>query len=149
MEIVALDLTGLFPFPDATTVAKKLVDEFFCCFSVPDKWHSDQGKQFESHLISSICELLQVKKSRTTPCHPQSDGLVERFNRTLTIMLDTHSNRRATLRRSVLHIIRVCMPPQVTHPSFSCLGDRLSFQWTCCTRPARLRKSHPLSMLLT
>ena len=51
--------------------------------------HSDQGTQFESHLISSICKLLQAKKLRTTPYHPQSDGLVERFNRALTTMLAT------------------------------------------------------------
>ena len=75
------------PDQEATTVAKKLVDEFFCRFSVPEQLHSDQGKQFESKLISAICQLLQVKKSRTTPYHPQSDGLIERFNRTLTNML--------------------------------------------------------------
>ena len=101
-----MDLTGLFPFPDATTVAKKLVDEFFCCFSVPDKLHSDQGKQFESHLISSICELLQVKKSHTTPYHPQSDGLVERFNRTLTTMLATTAKGHPFKWES--HLKKVC-----------------------------------------
>ena len=132
MEIVAMDLTG--PFPEspegnryilvvgdyftkwmevyalrdqeATTVAKKLVDEFFCRFSVPDQLHSDQGKQFESHLISSICELLQVKKSRTTPYHPQSDGLVERFNRTLTTMLATTAKEHPFEWES--HLKKVC-----------------------------------------
>ena len=76
------------PDQEATTVAQKLVDEFFCRFSVPEQLHSDQGKQFESKLISTIChQLLQVKKSRTTPYHPQSDSLVERFNGTLMNML--------------------------------------------------------------
>ena len=33
-------------------------------------------------MIQEICHLLGVTKTRTTPYHPQSDGLVERFNRT-------------------------------------------------------------------
>lgn len=75
------------PNQEATTVAQKLVDECFCRFSVPEQLHSDQGRQFESTLISEICKILQVQKTRTTPYHPQSDGMVERFNRTLLSML--------------------------------------------------------------
>ncbi|CAB4041568.1 Retrovirus-related Pol poly from transposon 412, partial [Paramuricea clavata] len=30
-----------------------------------------------------MCRLLGIKKTRTTPLHPQSDGMVERYNRTL------------------------------------------------------------------
>ena len=34
-----------------------------------------------------MCRLLGIKKTRTTPYHPQSDGMVERFNRTLEAQL--------------------------------------------------------------
>ena len=80
-----------FPIPnqEATTVAEKLVEEIFLRFSVPEQLHSDQGRQFESKLITEICQLLNIHKTRTTPHHPQSDGLVERFNRTLLDMLST------------------------------------------------------------
>eukprot|EP00731_Ephydatia_muelleri_P019301 Em0012g126a len=74
---------------EATTVAKKLVDELFCRFSPPEQLHSDQGRQFESELIEEICKLLEIRKSRTTPYHPQGNGMVERFNRTLLDMLAT------------------------------------------------------------
>lgn len=44
-------------------------------------------KEFESDLFSDICSLLGISSSRTTPCHPQSDGKIERFNRILQQML--------------------------------------------------------------
>ena len=77
------------PNQEAGTVAKKLVDEFFFRFSLPEQLHSDQGRQFESKVIKELANLLQIRKTRTTPYHPQSDGLVERFNRTLLSMLST------------------------------------------------------------
>jgi len=77
------------PNQEADTVAHKLINEFFFRFSLPEQLHSDQGKQFESTVIKEVCNLLQIKKTRTTPYHPQSDGLVERFNRTLLSMLST------------------------------------------------------------
>ena len=77
------------PNQEAVTVAKKLTDEMFCRFSPPEQLHSDQGRQFESELMKEICKLLNIRKTRTTPYHPQCDGLVERFNRTLLNMLAT------------------------------------------------------------
>ncbi|KAL5474064.1 hypothetical protein EMCRGX_G028638, partial [Ephydatia muelleri] len=69
------------------TVAKCLVNEFICRFGVPEQLHSDQGRNFESKVIKNICDLLQIRKTRTSPYHSQSDGLVERFNRTLLNLL--------------------------------------------------------------
>lgn len=40
-------------------------------------------------LVSEICKLLYLHKTRTTPYHPQSDGLIERFNRTMLSLLPT------------------------------------------------------------
>ncbi|KAK3107513.1 hypothetical protein FSP39_016272 [Pinctada imbricata] len=71
----------------AQTVADKLISEFICRFGVPSNIHTDQGREFESNLFKILCERLQINKTRTTPYHPQSDGLVERFNRTLLQML--------------------------------------------------------------
>ena len=75
------------PNQEATTVANKLVDEVFMRFSIPDQLHLNQGRQFESQLMYEVCKLLSIKKSRTTPYHPQCDGMVEPFNRTLLSML--------------------------------------------------------------
>ena len=74
-----------YPMPnqEATTVAELLVKQFICRFGVPPLIHSDQGRNFESELFAEMCQLLGIKKTRTTPYHPQSDGMVERFNCTL------------------------------------------------------------------
>lgn len=40
-----------------------------------------------SNLMQNVCKLLEIKKINTTAYHPQTDGLVERFNRTLIEML--------------------------------------------------------------
>ena len=103
MEIVATDIMGPFPTSsrgnkynlvvsdyftrwveaygipnqEATTVAKALVDNMFCRFSIPRQLHSDQGAEFESRWIKELSKMLQINKFRTTPYHPQSDGLVE------------------------------------------------------------------------
>ena len=74
---------------EAATVAQKLVDNIFCRFGIPEQLHSDQGKQFESKLIQELCKILNISKTRTTAYHPQCDGLVERFNRTLQAMIAT------------------------------------------------------------
>ena len=60
-----------------------LVDNFFARFGMPNELHSDQGRNFESAVFKESCKLLGIRKTRTTPLHPQSDGMVERFNRTL------------------------------------------------------------------
>lgn len=71
------------PNQEATTVASKLVEEVICRFGVPLEIHSDQGRNFESQVFQEVCRILGMHKTRTTAYHPQSDGMVERFNQTL------------------------------------------------------------------
>lgn len=75
------------PNMEAKTVAKIMVEEVFVRLGTPRIIHSDQGRQFESELFREVCRLFHIEKTRTTAYHPQSDGMVERFNRTLTSML--------------------------------------------------------------
>ena len=77
------------PLPDhqAETVANALVTEVFLPFGVPRIMHTDQGREFQSDLLRHLYELLEVKKTRTSPYRPQSDGQVERLNRTILDML--------------------------------------------------------------
>ncbi|CAG2228441.1 unnamed protein product [Mytilus edulis] len=77
------------PNMEAKTVAKIIVEEVIVRFGVPHWIHSDQGRQFESLLFQEMCCILNIKKTRTTPYHPKSDGMVERFNKTLATMLSS------------------------------------------------------------
>ena len=104
------------PNQEAITVAKKLTDEFFFRFSPPEQLHSDQGCQFESKLFTEVCHLLNIHKSRTTPYRPQSDGMIERFNRTLLDMLATTVKDNPSNWQSHLH--QVCLAYNTTiHPT--------------------------------
>ncbi len=90
--------TQAFPIPNQTaaTVADTLVTNCFSLFGVPRWLHSDQGTNFESELFQELCKLLDIHKTRTLAYHPQSDGQVERFNRTCKQMLKTFVNENMT-----------------------------------------------------
>jgi transposase InsO family protein len=64
------------PNQEASTVAEALVANFL-------ELHSDQGRNFESHLLQEVLQRLGVSKTRTMPLHPQSDGMVERYIKTI------------------------------------------------------------------
>ena len=71
----------------ADTVADCLVRELFTRYGLPLHIHSDQGTDFMSKLFKEMCELLEIRQTRTSPWRPQSDGQTERMNRTLGTML--------------------------------------------------------------
>ena len=71
---------------DANHIAEELV-KLFARVGVPQEILTDQGTNFTSQLLQEMYRLLCIKPIRTTPYHPQTDGLVERFNHTLKAML--------------------------------------------------------------
>ena len=71
---------------DAEHVAEELV-KVFARVGVPQEILTDQGSNFTSQLLREVYNLLKVQAIRTSPYHPQTDGLVERFNQTLKQML--------------------------------------------------------------
>eukprot|EP00731_Ephydatia_muelleri_P004053 Em0002g229a len=71
---------------DAESVAEELI-KVFARMGVPREILTDQGANFTSQLLAELYRLLQVHPIRTSPYHPQTDGLVERFNQTLKSML--------------------------------------------------------------
>ena len=73
-------------------MADILLEEFMFRYGIPHQIHSDQGSEFDSELIRELCKLLRIHKTRTTAYHPQSDGQVERANRTIKALLSSMVN---------------------------------------------------------
>ena len=71
---------------DAEHVAEELVT-MFAHVRVPREILMDQGTNFMSKLLAELYNLLHIHPIRTSPYHPQTDGLVERFNGTSKSML--------------------------------------------------------------
>ena len=77
------------------TIARLLVEHIVLRHGVPTELLSDR-RTFLSKLMTEVYKLLGIHKSNTTAYHPQTDGLVGRFNRTLIDMLAKTSNQHGT-----------------------------------------------------
>ena len=86
----------------AQATARILWDNFICHYGFPEKFISDQDRNFESDLIKELCKIPGVKKLHTTPYHPQGNGQCERFNSTLCNMLGTLSEEEKSDWKSYL-----------------------------------------------
>ena len=73
----------------AQTTAQVFFDNFIMHYGLPARILTDQGRNFEARLLRELCQICIIKKTRTTPYHPQGNGMTERFNRTLLMMLRT------------------------------------------------------------
>ena len=60
------------------TVAKFLWQWYISIFRALAKLLSDREANFESNIISQLCELMGIQKARALPYHPQTNGQVER-----------------------------------------------------------------------
>ena len=63
---------------------------------MPQELLSDQGRNIESKLFQDVCNVLGIHKTRTTPYHPQLDGMAKWFNGTLENGLSMFVNHNHT-----------------------------------------------------
>ncbi|XP_068073009.1 uncharacterized protein [Danio rerio] len=90
--LVVTDYATRYPevFPLRSVKAKYVATclvQLFSRVGFPSEILTDQGTNFMSNLLKQVYRLLGIKSLRTTPYHPQTDGLTERFNQTLKQML--------------------------------------------------------------
>ncbi|GFU35237.1 retrovirus-related Pol polyprotein from transposon 412 [Trichonephila clavipes] len=117
-----------YPIPDCclsySTVAEVLVQHWISQFGVSLQLHSDQGRNFDSAVCKRLCEILAIDKTRTIASHPHSDGMVERFNRTilnsvsLLVSINQHDWDKKLpffllAYRSAVHETTGCFPSQM------------------------------------
>lgn len=78
-----------FPTRDITaeTVAKIIYEGWITRFGICRFLTSDQGRQFESNLFSQLMKCMGIHRIRSSPYHPQSNGAVERWHRSLKVAL--------------------------------------------------------------
>jgi hypothetical protein len=99
---------------EAGTVAKVLVDCVFSYFGMPLQILSDRGANFESRLFNELCRRLEIDHVRTTAYKPSTNGMIERFHRTLNSILgkvvadnqrdwDLHVPYALTAYRATIH----------------------------------------------
>ena len=67
----------------ADTVALTFLSGWVGRFGVPSTITTDHGRQFCSHVWTSLTQLLGCKHVQTTSYHPSANGMVERFHRQL------------------------------------------------------------------
>ena len=119
---------NIYPMKDQTapTIAKLLFEEYVKEHGIPETLHTDQGRQFESRLVQELCSKLGIRKSRSTPYHPQGAGIVERCNRTIKDQLakyishqggewDTHINQVQLAYNTSIHATTGLTPYYVMH----------------------------------
>jgi transposase InsO family protein len=111
LEYVAMDVVNLSPTPRGFCAALVVTDlftkwaevyplrshtteeisghliDFICRYGIPSFLLTDQGGEFESNLLNKLYQHLGLRKIRTAPYHPRTDGQAERFNRSLIEMI--------------------------------------------------------------
>ncbi|UYV77645.1 hypothetical protein LAZ67_15001806, partial [Cordylochernes scorpioides] len=80
----------------AETVARAFYEGWITRFGVPYEVITDQGRQFTSKLFKTLATLCGVKLKHTTAYHPQSNGKIERFHRTLKAAIRAHNSNKWT-----------------------------------------------------
>lgn len=77
---------------EAETVCQAFVDHWISRYGVPETVTTDQGRQFESRLFAALLRVSGSYRIRTTAYHPASNGMIERWHRSLKASIMCHSH---------------------------------------------------------
>lgn len=82
----------IFAIPDQTaaTTASVILNEVIARYGAPLSIHSDRGSNYESQIFHELCQLMEIKKTRTSVRNPKGNGQAEKFNKTLVRMIKAY-----------------------------------------------------------
>jgi transposase InsO family protein len=80
-----------YAIPNASSeqIAQTLLNNWIFIYGIPESILSDRGSDFLSELMKCLCDMLSIVQKCTTAYHPQTNGKLERFHRTLKMRLRT------------------------------------------------------------
>jgi hypothetical protein len=79
------------PNKEASTIAKFIFEEIICRHGCPKVIQSDQGTEFTAQIVAELTSRFGIQHRFSSPYHPQTNGIVERFNRTLSTTLQKYT----------------------------------------------------------
>lgn len=77
---------------EGTTVSRVFLDNFICRYGMPQRVHSDNGKEFVNKIMEELMDRLRIDKT-TTPTYNPNSNLVERLHRTLNQVMRVFMER--------------------------------------------------------
>ncbi|KMQ86146.1 pol polyprotein [Lasius niger] len=75
----------------ANTIATNLLNTWIARFGAPETITTDRGSQFESIIFETLAQMIGARRIRTTAYHPQSNGMIERWHRSLKTAIKCHT----------------------------------------------------------
>ena len=127
-------------YPEAITLksieAERVAEELLKLLArvgLPKEILTDQGSNFTSQLLTELYKMLHVHPIRTSPYHPQTDGLVERFNQTLKSMLRKAAVEEGKDWDKMLPYLLFAYR-EVPQASTGFSPFELLYIWSCCSR---------------
>lgn len=92
-------MTRVTPMPreDAETVASAFCDTWVASYGPPNTLLTDNGTQLTSNYFRGVCNMMGIRTKTSTTYHPQTQGQVKRYNRTivnqLKVYVEEHQDR--------------------------------------------------------
>ena len=101
--------TEAFPISNITseTIASTFMEGWISRFGVPSSVTTDRGQQLISNLWNSFLNLLGIHAFKITAYHPQANGIIERFHRTLKASLNAKQSHLDWVQKLPLILLSI------------------------------------------